>query len=67
MFQRALYNEFRRGGIDKQVATVVSQALDDRDDPDLEKPAKPSGSFMGDATTFKDCDRGRSAVAGLTA
>ncbi len=44
--QQNLYNEFRRRGIDKQAATVVTQVLVDRDDPAFTNPTKPIGSFM---------------------
>ena len=46
MFQRALHNEFRRRGMRKSAATVVTQVLVDRNDPAFEKPSKPIGSFM---------------------
>lgn len=58
MFQRALYNEFRRRKIQKQAVTVVTQALVDRNDPAFQKPSKPIGSFMDEATaaTRRDAD-----------
>jgi carbamate kinase len=46
MLQQNLYNEFRRRGMDKQAATVVTQVLVDRDDPAFQNPTKPIGSFM---------------------
>jgi carbamate kinase len=46
MFQKALHNEFRRRGLQKQAATVVTQVLVDHDDPAFEDPSKPIGSFM---------------------
>jgi carbamate kinase len=46
MFQRALRNEFRKRGIQKQAATVVTQVLVDKNDPAFENPSKPIGSFM---------------------
>ena len=46
MFQRALYNEFHRRGIDKNVATVVTQTIVDKDDPAFQNPSKPIGTFM---------------------
>src|SRR6476469_3359965 len=46
MFQRALHNEFRARGMDKQAATVVTQVLVDKNDPAFENPSKPIGSFM---------------------
>lgn len=44
--QLALHNEFRRRGIDKTAASVVTQCLVDRDDPAFSKPNKPIGSFL---------------------
>ncbi len=49
MFQRALHNEFIKRGIQKQVATVVTQVLVDQDDPAFDNPAKPIGSFMDES------------------
>jgi len=44
--QQNLHNEFARRGIDKGVATVVTQVRVDDDDPAFENPTKPIGSFM---------------------
>ncbi|MFA6028269.1 MAG: carbamate kinase [Elusimicrobiota bacterium] len=44
--QRALYNEFKRNGMKKQAATVVTQVLVDKADPAFKSPNKPIGSFM---------------------
>jgi carbamate kinase len=49
MFQCALYNEFRRRGIPKLAATVVTQTLVDRNDPAFQNPSKPIGTFMDEA------------------
>ena len=49
MFQRALDNEFRRRGLAKQAASIVTQTVVDRDDPAFQKPSKPIGSFMTEA------------------
>ena len=49
MFQRALYNEFRRRGMSKRAASVVTQTVVDRADPAFQKPSKPIGSFMTEA------------------
>jgi len=46
MFQKALYNEFLQRGINKDVATVVTQTIVDKDDPAFQNPTKPIGSFM---------------------
>jgi carbamate kinase len=44
--QLALTNEFKRRGMEKQAASVVTQCLVDRDDPAFGKPNKPIGSFL---------------------
>lgn len=44
--QQNLQNEFRRRGIAKQAATVVTQVVVDRDDPSFRNPTKPIGGFM---------------------
>ena len=43
--QQALENEFRRRGLSKSVATIVTQTLVDRGDPAFAKPMKPIGEF----------------------
>jgi carbamate kinase len=43
--QQALENEFRRRGLKKSVATIVTQTLVDRNDPAFAKPSKPIGEF----------------------
>jgi len=43
--QRALANEFRRRGIAKSVATVITQVVVERDDPAFTRPSKPIGPF----------------------
>lgn len=44
--QQAFYNEFKKRGIKKNVATVVTQVLVDKNDDAFKKPTKPIGSFM---------------------
>ena len=44
--QQNLQNEFSKRGISKDVATVVTQVLVDKDDPAFKSPSKPIGSFM---------------------
>ncbi len=44
--QQNLCNEFRRRGIHKSVATVVTQVRVDLDDPAFSNPSKPIGGFM---------------------
>jgi carbamate kinase len=45
MIQQALHNEFVRRDIHRQCVTVVTQVLVDKNDPALEHPSKPIGSF----------------------
>ncbi len=57
MFQKALHNEFKRRGIQKQAVTVVTQVLVDKDDPAFQNPTKPIGSFMDEAAAVHKRDR----------
>jgi carbamate kinase len=45
MISRALDNEFKRRGIQRSVAAVVTQVLVDRDDPGFKNPTKGIGGF----------------------
>ena len=44
--QQTLQNELHRRGIEKSVATVVTQVLVDRNDKAFQNPTKPIGGFM---------------------
>jgi carbamate kinase len=44
--QQTLQNELHRRGIHKNVATVVTQVLVDRNDKAFQNPSKPIGGFM---------------------
>ncbi len=44
--QQNLQNELYRRGIKKNVATVVTQVLVDKDDPAFKNPTKPIGGFL---------------------
>ncbi len=44
--QQTLQNELYKRGIKKNVATVITQVLVDRNDKAFETPSKPIGSFM---------------------
>lgn len=44
--QQTLQNELFRRGIKKNVATVITQVLVDREDPAFKNPTKPIGGFM---------------------
>lgn len=56
MIQKALYNEFRKRGMTKQAATVVTQVLVDKNDPAYQNPSKPIGSFMDKEKALKHRD-----------
>ena len=43
--QNALYNCLKQKGINKTVATVITQVLVDQNDPLFQSPSKPIGSF----------------------
>ena len=45
MLERALTNELRRRSIDKEVASLVTQVIVDKDDPAFQRPTKPVGPF----------------------
>lgn len=47
--QQNLQNELKRRGINKSVATVITQVLVNRDDPAFQNPTKPIGGFMEEA------------------
>ncbi len=44
--QQNLYNEFKKRGMGKSAATVVTQVLVDKNDPAFQNPTKPIGTFM---------------------
>jgi len=62
MFQLALHNEFRKRGLQKQVATIVTHTLVDRSDPAFRTPSKPIGSFMGKDEALRHQERDRWSV-----
>jgi carbamate kinase len=45
MIAQALRNEFKRRGIDRPIAAVVTQVLVDRNDPGFQSPSKGIGGF----------------------
>src|SRR5512139_657725 len=44
--QQTLQNELHLRGIKKNVATIITQVLVDREDPAFRNPTKPIGGFM---------------------
>jgi carbamate kinase len=57
--QQSLQNHFTDLGIDKQVATVVTQVEVDPADPAFADPTKPIGSFMDTDTAARRRDQDR--------
>jgi carbamate kinase len=47
--QQTLRNELLRRGVQKPVATVITQVVVDKNDPAFANPSKPIGSFMEEA------------------
>ena len=47
--QQTLQNELYRRGIQKPVATIITQVLVDKEDPAFKNPSKPIGGFMDEA------------------
>ncbi len=45
MLEMALVNELRKNSLDKEVATLITQVVVDRDDPAFNNPTKPIGPF----------------------
>lgn len=47
--QQNMQNELHKRGLDKPVATVITQVEVDKNDPAFKNPTKPIGSFMSEA------------------
>lgn len=45
MIEKALTNELRKNSMDKEVATLITQVVVDRNDPAFDNPSKPIGPF----------------------
>src|SRR5512146_747670 len=62
--QQTLQNEFKKRGIQKPVATVVTQVRVDKNDKAFQNPTKPIGGFMGmDEAKQREKDLGWNVVA----
>ena len=62
MAQKALRNEFKKRGLDKEAVTVVTQVQVDADDPAFAKPSKPVGSFLDEETAKERMAQGQDFV-----
>lgn len=56
-FQMALGNEFKKLGIKKTVASVITQTVVDKDDPSFKKPTKPIGQFYNEEEALRRKDK----------
>ena len=45
MLEQAIINELRKNSVDKEVATLITQVIVDKNDPAFENPTKPVGPF----------------------
>jgi carbamate kinase len=45
MLEKAIINELRKNSVDKEVATLITQVIVDREDPAFENSSKPIGPF----------------------
>jgi carbamate kinase len=48
MLEKAIINEIRKRSVDKDVATLVTQVIVDREDPAFAQPSKPIGPFYSE-------------------
>ena len=62
MGQKALRNEFKERGMNKQAVTVVTQVEVSSDDPAFENPSKPVGSFLDEETAKERMELGQTFV-----
>ncbi|ASJ17254.1 carbamate kinase [Thermococcus chitonophagus] len=53
MIQQALKNELEKRGIKRDVVTIVTQTIVDKNDPAFENPTKPVGPFYDEETAKK--------------
>jgi carbamate kinase len=45
MLEKGIINELRKNSVDKEVATLITQIIVDREDPAFDNPTKPIGPF----------------------
>jgi carbamate kinase len=45
MLERAMVNELRKNSLDREVATLITQVVVDKEDPAFDNPTKPIGPF----------------------
>ena len=53
MIQQCLLNALKKEGINKNIATIITQVLVDKDDPAFDNPTKPIGPYYNDKQAIK--------------
>jgi carbamate kinase len=48
MLEKSLINELRKNSVDKEVVTLITQVVVDREDPAFHNPSKPIGPFYSE-------------------
>lgn len=48
ILEKAIINELRRKSVDKEVATLITQVIVDKEDPAFDSPSKPIGPFYSE-------------------
>ncbi len=48
MLEKAIINELRKKSVDKEVATLITQVIVDKEDPAFDAPSKPVGPFYSE-------------------
>ena len=48
MLEKAIINELRKKSLDKEVATLITQVIVDKNDPAFHSPSKPIGPFYSE-------------------
>jgi carbamate kinase len=48
MMEKAIINELRKKSLDKEVVTLITQVIVDKDDPAFDSPSKPIGPFYSE-------------------
>ncbi|AMB95216.1 carbamate kinase [Aerococcus urinae] len=56
--QNAIENELNKRGVDKAVASVITQVVVDKDDPAFDNPTKPIGAFYSEEEAQALSDKG---------
>jgi len=58
MIQQSLKNELKKNHINRQIVTIITQVLIDKDDPSMKQPTKPIGPFYTEEESRQLLDDG---------